>query len=273
MTNLERELRTAIDLARQAGEVILEYYRVGTVVEYKRGHEPVTAADQNADLLIRTALHRAFPRDGLLTEESEDDRSRLDKERVWIVDPLDGTGDFIDETGEFVVQIGMAVGGEPWLGVVFQPVGGHLYYAARGQGAYELRDGRPHRLRVSTEDEPARMCLVASRSHYSVLVDRARLALGIPSTRLAGSVGIKVGLLARGDCDLYVGTTVCREWDTCAPHAVLLEAGGTLTGLRGETITYNKPEVGQCPGLVGSNGRAHGRVIEMLATILDRDEE
>ncbi|HSJ57230.1 MAG TPA: 3'(2'),5'-bisphosphate nucleotidase CysQ [Anaerolineae bacterium] len=270
MIHLDRELQTAIDLARQAGEVILDHYRAGVTVEYKVGDEPVTAADHAADLLIRTALRRAFPGDGILTEESEDDRSRLHRERVWIVDPLDGTGDFVDQTDDFVVQIGLAIGGEPWLGVVYQPVTGHLFYAAHGQGAFEQRDGRTHPVHVSSVADPARMCLVASRSHYTPFIDRARQALDVSSTRRAGSVGIKVGLVARGDCDLYLGTTVCKEWDVCAPHAVLLEAGGLLTGLRGEAITYNKPEIGACPGLVGSNGCAHARVLDALAPILER---
>ncbi|MBN1660147.1 MAG: 3'(2'),5'-bisphosphate nucleotidase CysQ [Anaerolineae bacterium] len=268
--SLERELQIAIDLARQAGGVLLDYYQAGIRVEYKPGDEPVTAADRAADLLIRTALQRAFPGDGMLTEESEDDRSRLDRERVWIVDPLDGTGDFIAKTDDFAVQMGLVVEGEPWLGVVYQPVGDYLFYATRGQGAYEVRDGRRHRLHVSSVAEPAHMCLVASRSHYTDLIERARRALDISSTRRAGSVGVKVGLLARGDCDLYLGTTVCKEWDVCAPHAVLREAGGMLTGLRGEAITYNKPEIGACPGLVGSNGHAHQQVLDVLAPLLER---
>ena len=187
---------------------------------------------------------------------------------MWIVDPLDGTSDFIDETGDFVVQIGLAVRGEPWLGVVYQPVGDRLFYAARGQGAYQEHDGDRRRLRVSGEADPAQMCLVASRSHYSDLIDSARRALDITSTVRAGSVGVKVGLLATGECDLYLATTVCREWDLCAPHAVLIEAGGVLTGLRGEPITYNRPEIGRCPGMVGSNGQAHARVLEVIAPLL-----
>ena len=117
--DLGRELEVAIRLARRAGEAILGYYRQGLPVRYKAAAEPVTEADLVADGLIRAGLRAAFPEDGLLTEESADDLSRLEKERVWIVDPLDGTTEFIAQTDEFVVQIALTVAGQPVLGVIW----------------------------------------------------------------------------------------------------------------------------------------------------------
>jgi 3'-phosphoadenosine 5'-phosphosulfate (PAPS) 3'-phosphatase len=113
------------------------------------------------------------------------------------------------------------------------------------------------------------MCLVASRSHYSDFVEAARQALGIEAVRRVGSVGLKVGLLARGACDLYLATTVCKEWDLCAPHALLIEAGGRLTNLDGQALVYNKPDVSECRGLVGSNGLAHDEILEVVISLLD----
>jgi 3'(2'), 5'-bisphosphate nucleotidase len=268
--HLEHELEVALNLARQAGAAIMTYYQTGLRVEHKDGDEPVTAADRAADALIAAGLREAFPGDGLLTEESDDDLSRLDKERVWIVDPLDGTTEFIAETGEFAVQIALAVGGRPTLGVVYQPAKGRVFHAVRGQGAYQVLNGHTTRLQVSTESNPAEMCLVASRSHYSPFVELARQALGIESVNKIGSVGLKVGLVARAACDLYLATTVSKEWDICAPHALLLEAEGTLTNLCGQPLVYNKRDVTECMGLIASNSRAHTQIVETLAPILDQ---
>ncbi len=248
------------------------YYQTGLPVDLKAGDEPVTAADRAADCLIADGLRAAFPDDGLLTEESEDDRSRLDRERVWIVDPLDGTTEFINETGEFAVQIALALAGEPVLGVVYQPAKGRLFHAVRGQGAFQVHDGQSTRLHVSTQSDPARMCLVASRSHYSPFVDVARQALGIARAERVGSVGLKVGLVARAACDLYLATTISKEWDLCAPHALLLEAGGVLTNLCGDALVYNKCDVIECTGLIASNGRAHAQIVETLSPLQDKAE-
>jgi 3'(2'), 5'-bisphosphate nucleotidase len=268
MHDLQLELDVALRLARQAGALIMEFYQTDLVVDRKDGREPVTAADREADALIIDGLLAAFPNDGLLTEESKDDRSRLERERVWIVDPLDGTTEFIAATGEFAVQIALAMGGYPVLGIVYQPAKGRLFYAVQGQGAYQTYEGRTTRMRVSATSEPARMCLVASRSHYSPFVEAARRALDIQEVNRVGSVGLKVSLVARAACDLYLATTVSKEWDLCAPHALLLEAGGVLTNLCGEPLVYNKPDVNECRGLIGSNGLAHDRIVETLAPLL-----
>ena len=265
--DLKRELNVAVRLARQAGQMIVATCQTGLDVDYKGEDQPVTAADRAADEFIGASLRAAFPDDGLLTEESRDDLSRLEKERVWIVDPLDGTTEFITATGEYTVQIALAMHGHPVLGVVYQPVQAKLFYAVQGHGAYQLQDGRAIALHVSTESDPARMCLVASHSHYSSFVEAARQALRIQRVHRAGSVGFKIGLLVQGMCDLYLATTVSREWDLCAPHALLLEAGGTLTNLCGEALVYNKAEVAECKGLIGSNGLAHARIVEILASL------
>jgi len=270
---LQYELETAIRLAREAGSVIMDYYRTGQRVEHKPGDEPVTVADRAADDLIRAGLETAFPHDGLLTEESDDDLSRLYKERVWIVDPLDGTTEFIHETGDFVVQIGLVEGHQPVLGVIYQPTTGRLYHARRGLGAYCQQDGRVTRLRVSSEAEPARMCLAASRSHFSPFIRAAQEALGIAAVQRLGSVGLKAGLLARGDCDLYLATTVAKEWDICAPDMVLREAGGVMTNLCGEELSYNQADIVSCRGLIASNGQAHREIAARLAPLLSGEVE
>lgn len=267
---LGRELEVATALARQAGSAIMAHYRRDVVVEYKEESEPVTVADREADQLIRRGLQKSFPADGLLSEEAEDDRERLAKERVWIIDPLDGTTEFIDRTDEFVVQIALTIGGRPVLGVLYQPVHDVLYHAVEGQGAFGVRGGRRTGLHVSRQTDVSQMCLVVSRSHSGGFVDAARRKLGINSAHSMGSVGLKVGQLSEGICDLYLATKVCKEWDLCAPHAVLLEAGGMLTDLWGDVPAYNKPELLPCRGVLASNGLVHGRIVEACAPLLHR---
>jgi 3'(2'), 5'-bisphosphate nucleotidase len=261
-------LEVATHLAQQAGKAILVHYQGDVVVEYKDKREPVTIADRVADDLIRTGLHDAFPADGLLSEEAEDDLERLRKERVWIVDPIDGTTEFIDKTGEFVVQIALSIAGQPSLGVLYQPVHELLYYAVQGQGAFAVRDGRRTELHVSRQKDPGQMCLIASRSHYAGFVDAARRKLGIDAVQRLGSVGLKIAQLSQGTCDLYLASRVCKEWDLCAPHAVLLEAGGLLTDLRGNVPIYNQPRLTECQGLLASNGQAHEQILEACAPLL-----
>lgn len=270
-----RELDIAQRLAQQAGVAALEYY--GTTLDVIRkedANEPVTEADFAANNIIVPALMREFPADGILSEETPDDtdavNSRLTKTRVWMIDPLDGTQGFIDGTGDFAVQIGLSVEGVPAIGVVYLPVSQTLYTAATGTGAWVERPGlRKLKLRVSDHDDLSVMRLAASRSHRSPRMDRVLRALGIREEIRRGSVGVKVGLIVEDVCDLYVHLSQrTKQWDTCAPEAILREAGGELTDLFGMSYRYNTPDVWNHNGIVATNGAAHRETIERLAPVL-----
>src|SRR5438067_10994257 len=161
----ERELRVVVELARRAGEAALEFYGGPLRVEHKEEFdEPVTQADRAVNELIVRALQQEFPEDGILAEESVDTARRLGRERVWMVDPLDGTKGFIAGTGDFAVQIGLVIEGAPVLGVVYLPDTDVLYYAARGHGAWVVRrETGTEPLRVSQQTEFQRMRLAVSR--------------------------------------------------------------------------------------------------------------
>ena len=133
--DLRRELETAVALARRAGEGIRALHGTGLAVENKADESPVTLADREANALIVGGLEAAFPDDAILSEELPDDGSRIGRTRVWMVDPLDGTKDFIRGREGFSVMIGLLDGASPALGVVYQPIGDKLYYATRGGGA------------------------------------------------------------------------------------------------------------------------------------------
>jgi 3'(2'), 5'-bisphosphate nucleotidase len=269
-----QELRTALRLAREAGALILEGYAAPVRVERKIDAddyvEPVTETDRAANELIVGGIRLEFPDDGILAEESVDTERRLTKRRVWMIDPLDGTNGFIARDGDFAVQIGLAVEGESVLGVVYQPLPDVLYRAARGRGAWVERKGlTAERMRVSDRTELQSMRLAASRSHRSPRMDRVVRALEIKEEVNRGSVGVKVGLIVEQQCDLYVHLSPrTKQWDTCAPEAILSEAGGCLTDLFGYPLAYNSPEVQNRNGIVASNCASHEEIIERLAPLL-----
>ena len=273
----ERELRAGVELARRAGEAALVYYGKPLRVEHKEEFdEPVTQADRAVNELIVSALREAFPEDGILAEESVDTSRRLARARVWMVDPLDGTKGFIAGTGDFAVQIGLAVAGQSALGVLYAPATDVLYWAARGHGAWVLRPTseagktlRAERLRVTNEGELSRMRLAESRAHRGPRLDAVVRALGVRAEVKSHSVGIKVGLLVERQADLYIHLSPkTKQWDTCAPEAVLAEAGGRMTDLWGEPLVYNSPDVLNRNGLVASNGAAHDEVVARIRPLL-----
>lgn len=268
-------MEAALRLAREAGAAILDYYDRNVRVEHKlevgTSHtEPVTIADRAANELIVKGLHREFPDDGILAEESLDTERRLGKRRVWMIDPLDGTSGFIARDGDFAVQIGLAVDGRSVLGVVFQPLPDILYRAAEGEGAWVERPGfEPERAQVSDASDISSMRLAASRSHRSPRMDRVVKALRLKEEVRRGSVGVKVGLIIEQQCDLYIHLSPrTKQWDTCAPEIILSEAGGRFSDLFGEPIRYNVPDVQNHNGIVATNGKAHDAIIERLRPLL-----
>ncbi len=267
---LSAELAFAERIAREAATIVNTFYIGSSEVRYKTDDEPVTEADRSANLHILARLQAHYPDDGVLAEESKDDLSRLKKERCWIVDPLDGTKEFIARNGEFSIMIGLAIAGRPVLGVVMQPATGLLYGGAQGCGAYLLEDGERVPLTVSRTDIISHMVLVSSRSHRQQIVDRMRKVMRINTERTSGSVGLKAGLIARRLADLYVHPSPgTKEWDLCAPHALLEAAGGRMTDCWGNPLRYNKRDVRGHNGLVASNGQCHEEIVARVAAVCE----
>jgi 3'(2'), 5'-bisphosphate nucleotidase len=270
----EHEIQVATELARAAGAVLLEHYYSPFLVEQKINAldelEEVTAADREANDLIVTRLRKEFPDDGILAEESTDSDHRLGRDRVWLIDPMDGTKNFIARDGDFAVQIGLAVGGESVVGVVYQPVRGVLYRAARNNGAWMESEARVAvRLWVSKQTQTGEMILASSRSHRGPRMDHVVRAFGFKHEMRRGSVGVKIGLIAEQQADLYLHLSPStKQWDTCGPEAILAEAGGRLTDLFGQPLRYNGRRIDNRNGIVATNSAAHDMVIENLAPLL-----
>jgi 3'(2'), 5'-bisphosphate nucleotidase len=268
--DLTHELEFASKLAREAAIIVDTFYIGSSEVRYKSDDEPVTEADRSANQHIVTRIAAMFPDDGILSEESKDDLSRLTKARVWIVDPLDGTKEFIARNGEFSIMIGLAIGGRPKMGVVMHPASGQLYAGAVGMGAYLYEDGERIPLAVSQCSELSEMVMVSSRSHRQQIVDRMRAALHITRERVSGSVGLKIGLIARRLSDVYIHPSPgCKEWDLCAPEALLEAAGGIMTDCWGNRLRYNQRDVRAHNGLIATNGTLHDKIVATVAQICE----
>jgi len=261
----ERELEQAIALARAAGTEVRRMQRGELDVEMKPGDEPVTIADRRASEMIVAGLAAAFPGDPIISEELAPAPGALGSPRFWLVDPIDGTKDFIRGEDGYSVMIGLVCDGVPTVGVVHQPVIDRTFFATPA-GAFAHYEGADQPLRVSDIASAAEVRLVASKSHRSADIDRVKSSLGIANELNIGSVGVKLCVIAAGQRDLYVNpASKTKAWDTCAPEAILTRAGGMLTDLFGAPIDYT--ELGHPRGLVASNGRVHAEVVGRLGPL------
>lgn len=270
----ERELGLAKDLARRAGLEILEYYAREIIAEEKLGvdlhYEPVTAADRAASKLIVAGIETVFPEDAILSEEEQDVADkRLARERVWVIDPIDGTAGFVKKDGDFAVQIGFAVRGEAVAGVVLLPYHDVMYFAAKGGGAWRESGGKTEPIATSGETDFAKMMIAVSRNHRSPKMTAIKREFGVRGEVDRGSVGLKVGLLAEKQADLYIHLSPrTKLWDTCAPQIILEEAGGRMTDLFGDDFRYDVEDLQNHGGIVATNGPVHGEVIGRLKPLL-----
>ncbi|MCB0158395.1 MAG: 3'(2'),5'-bisphosphate nucleotidase CysQ [Caldilineaceae bacterium] len=269
--DLTAEYEFACRLAREAATIVTTFYVGSSEVEYKSHDEPVTEADRSANQHIVTRISEMYPDDGILSEESKDDLIRLEKKRVWIVDPLDGTKEFIARNGEFSIMIGLAVDGLAVMGVIMQPDPGILYAGGVGIGAFLYEnENEPVPIHVSDQQFVNRMTLVSSRSHRQQIVDTIRKRLKITSERVSGSVGLKVGLITRQLADLYIHPSPgCKEWDLCAPCALLEAAGGVMTDCWGNPLVFNKRDVRAHNGVVATNAQNHDQIVQAVAHVCE----
>lgn len=274
MNDYQREVEVATELARAAGAILLEHYHSPFLVEQKvnalQEIEEVTAADREANDLIVHRLLTEFPDDGILAEESKDTERRLEKERVWLIDPMDGTKNFIQRDGDFAVQIGLAVAGQVVVGVVYQPDRDILYRAAVADGSWiEEKDKPAARMQVSNEVDRRNMVLASSRSHRSPRMERVVESFGFKKEMRRGSVGVKMGLIAEQQADIYMHLSPStKQWDTCAPQIILEEAGGKVSDLFGQPLRYNGVRIDNRNGIVATNGASHDMVIDNLQPLL-----
>lgn len=255
---LTQELQVAIAAARAAGEIVRRWYEGATyTVRDKDNKSPVTEADIEANQIIYDTLRASFPGDGWLSEETQDSPERLTRKRVWIIDPLDGTREFVHRVPEFVVCIGLVEEGTPVLGVEYNPIREELFAGACGLGV--TLNGAP--LRVSAHAELSSARVLASRSEDARGEwDEFRADMQIEPT---GSVAYKLALIAAGRADATFSLTPKNEWDICAGAALILEAGGRITDRFGQPLRFNQPTT-KLPGLIACNAQLYDPIVALL---------
>lgn len=234
-------LEGVLGIVRAAGEAILAVYATDFSVRNKADASPVTEADERAEALILPALAALAPEIPAVSEEAAS-RGAVPATagRFWLVDPLDGTKEFIGRNGEFTVNIALIEDGVPILGAVLAPALGRLFAGARGSGAF-LEERGARRAIACRRPSPEGLTVVSSRSHG----DREALDAFLAGRRVASSAyagsSLKFCLVAAGEADLYPRLGRTMEWDTAAGHAVLAAAGGRVTDLSGAELRYGKP--------------------------------
>ena len=243
MANPSELLNDVIDLATDAGERILDIYQTDFDITQKEDDSPLTAADMAAHNAIVAGLSILTPELPILSEESAKIpfEERQQWQTYWLVDPLDGTREFIKRNGEFTVNIALIDHHESILGVIYTPVSGLTYYAARGHGAYKrIKDGEATRIHTRKK-APGRTTVAGSRSHRGDSLKAFLAHLGDYDIISMGS-SLKSGLVAEGKADIYPRLGPTSEWDTAAAHCIVDEAGGRITKTDLSPLLYNTKE-------------------------------
>ena len=254
----EQELKVALNAVNSVRELILDIYNSSDLgVEIKEDNSPVTKADKAADKKIREILSTAFPLYSLLTEESIDDKSRLENDYVWIVDPIDGTKDFVAKNDQFTVNIGLSYKHKAVLGVILIPVSGEIYYAVEGLGAYYLKDKDATAVRIHCNNKVHDVTTLVSNFHSNQTeMDMIKKHSDIIKHQKKVGATIKGCLIARGDAEMsYRFSSNTKEWDTCAMQILVEEAGGHLLKFDGTPIRYNREDVYNKDGYIICNVR------------------
>lgn len=266
-------LARLVEIASAAAEIVREVYATEFVVDYKQPRDPVTSADRRANELICQRLAEAFPGWPVVAEESDPqtfERFR-EHERVFFVDPLDGTREFVKRNGEFAVMIGLLERDRPSVGVIHAPARGVCVTGIVGEGAgLTTEAGEKSEIRVSAQDVLSEARVVASRSHRSQLLEQALAFLGVKSLEQLGSAGLKCAEVGRGLAEAYLAPgRAGHRWDVCAGEAIVVAAGGRVTDAKGDSIDYRAESLANATGLVISNGTLHDALLERLRQLPD----
>ncbi|HKQ69387.1 MAG TPA: 3'(2'),5'-bisphosphate nucleotidase CysQ [Polyangiaceae bacterium] len=265
MTRVE-ELEIMLSIAREAAGIIARVYATDFAVDYKGPSDPVTQADREANALICARIAEAFGPVPVVAEESDESAFAgwVGAPRVFFVDPLDGTLEFVAKNGDFVVMIGLCENARPVAGVVLAPAFGTAWAGADSVGAFEVDPmGVRTPLRVSRASDLAHARAVVSRSHQSDRLRDFLGTLGIGQISQRGSAGLKAADVASGRADIYLQPgRAGKRWDCCAPEAIVRAAGGVFTDGLGELIDYGGPELTNENGFLVSNAQLHSSVVE-----------
>ena len=278
MKDLQAILAIARKVAWGASDLLRSYYH-GTAknpdldIQYKQ-NEPVTAADVAVSRYILEQLQEALGNEdfGYISEETY--QSSLGKQSspwVWIIDPLDGTRDFIQKTGDYAIHIALVQNSRPVLAVVALPEAEKLYFATKGMGTFVATREQCFPIQVSCGRPIEDLTVVVSRSHRHEQLDYLLQKLPCQNHKSVGSVGCKIATILEKQADLYIslsGKSAPKDWDLAAPELILTEAGGKFTHFDGSLLQYNNQDINQWGGLIGSNGEHHQQLCEAVEKLM-----
>jgi 3'(2'), 5'-bisphosphate nucleotidase len=262
-------LPVATQLAWEAIDLLRGFYRGQEVTVIDKQGEPQTNADRAVDTHLLQGLQRAYGNScGYLTEETyTHQQGPCPQDWVWIVDPIDGTKEFINKTGEYAVHIALTYQQRPILAVVALPEAELIYRAVRGKGSERIdRQGNSQVLQVPTAPPLADCTVIASRSHRNPGLEKILSSLPCSRQVQVGSVGGKVAALIEGRADIYISQSdrsAPKDWDIAAPELILTEAGGKYTDSYGRALQYNKADVSQWGCLIASGGPWHDQLMDL----------
>ena len=243
--NVNIDIYEIVRIARRAGEAIMEIYGTAFDVDLKEDNSPVTQADMIAHKIIQAELSMLYPQIPCISEEKDAPsyEERKSWNLFWLVDPLDGTKEFIKKSGEFTVNIALIKGNYPVLGVVYAPAKDVMYYSNKDDGAWKQEgNGKPKRIHVREYQDKEGMIVVASLSHRSKEDEVFLQRLNIKETTSSGS-SLKFCIVAEGNADIYPRMGPTMEWDTAAGQCIVEVAGGTVEDIQGVRFHYNKPSL------------------------------
>lgn len=263
-----RELTAGLDAVERACQYLMDAYdRFQKIADAPA--DITTEADRGAQDIILKTLYGYFPTDAFCAEEATPvlQAAPATGPRLWIIDPIDGTRGFARKNGEFSVMVGFVVEGTLQVGIVAQPAFGRLTFASRGQGCWRRDKTEPvTQCRITTVDRLENATLTQSRSKAGASPSPLVAALAPAKIVETYSAGVKLALVARGEADIYLNDyTEFHDWDIAAGHMLVTEAGGRVTGMRGEELLYGLPGAWQRQGLVATNGFIHEAALAGLS--------
>ena len=270
-SNILPETNLAIEAAMKAGKAVIEVYKNNFSYQVKDDNSPITEADIKSNGIIQETL--SITNIPILSEENVDDLVRLKHEKIWIVDPLDGTSDFVEKTGEFTIMISLVQSSKPILGVIYWPTEDKLYVAQKNKGAYELFSGHWKKLNVNNISNLEKCHAVISRHHLSESDKKFIKKLNLLEFNQKGS-SLKVLDICGGEAEVYLTTTnKIKQWDTCASHCLISESGGKITSMYGEDLEFNTELINHENGLLVTNGLIHNKIVKKYSEFLNSQSQ
>jgi len=255
------DINLAKEAAIKAGKIILRYYKADYQIEQKGYQNPVTTADKKADETIKKILMTARPEYGWLSEETKDSSIRLNKRFVWIVDPIDGTKEFINGIPEFVVSIALVEYGEPIIGVIYNPVKKEIFVAAKNMGSFFNET----KIESTSKEKISEMTILNSRSELKRGDWNDYIEI-FGNMKPVGSVAYKLALTSAGKADVFISLRPKNEWDICAGNCIVNEAGGKLVDLRGNKRKYNLDNTLIDFGIIAGDSIAVSKILPVVKT-------